>query len=143
MAFEFEPPDGGDKKHHKQSHPETHSKLHNDAHKLLDKLHHDWQKAKPHLEHTAHALGKNVEHQAKSLSGTAKRELNGTATPSDDHKLKIAEKIVGAAVLPHVTIAGIAVKEGTNLLNKQANHNHHKNGHVEVHTPVKHSGSKM
>ncbi len=142
MAFEFEPQDGGDKKHHKQSHHDAHSKLHNEAHKLLDKLHHDWQKAKPHLEHAAHGAGKTIEHQAKSLGGTAQRELNGTATPSDDHKVKIAGKIAGAVLLPHVTIAGIAVKEGVHLLNKHTEHKPHTNLHVDVHTPVNHGGSK-
>ena len=142
MAFEFEPQDGGDKKHHKKSHSDTESKLHKEAHGLLNKLHHDWQKVKPHLEHAAHGVSKTAEHQAKSLGGTAKRELNGTATESDDHKVKVATKIAGAVLLPHVTIAGVAVKEGLNLVNKHANHNSHSNVHVEVHTPVKHNGSK-
>lgn len=143
MAFGFEPPDGGDKKHHNKSHSDAHNNLHKEAHGLLDKLHHDWQKVKPHIEHAAHGATKLVEHQAKSLGGTAKREINGTATPSDDHKLKTAEKIAGALLLPHVTIAGVAVKEGVNLINKNAHNKSHTHGTVEVHQPVKHGGSKM
>ncbi|MBS1953802.1 MAG: hypothetical protein JST89_06450 [Cyanobacteria bacterium SZAS-4] len=134
MAFEFEPPDGGDKKHHKQSHSDTDSKLHKEAHGLLDKLHHDWQKVKPHLEHAAHGAAKTVEHQAKSIGGTAQRELNGTATASDNRKLRTVETIAGVA-LPQVTIIKAAVTEGSHLIKK---HGAHTNVHIDVHTPVNH-----
>jgi len=139
MAFDFDPQDGGDKGHHKKSHTDAHSKLHNEVHGLFDKIHHGIQKAKPHIDHIAHGVGHTFE---KEVGGTVKREFNGTATPSDKHKVETAGKIAAVVLLPHVTIGGAAVKEGIKLV-KHASQNSHTNVHVEVHTPVKHGGSKM
>lgn len=146
MAFDFNPQqEGGDKGHHKKAHPDASHKLHDEVHNIFDKIHHGLQKAKPHLDHAANAVVHTVEHNTKSLGASAKRELNGTATPEDKHKLETVGKVAATVFLPHVVLGGSAVKEGIKII-KEVNHHSNNHIHIETHTPshssVKHGGSK-
>lgn len=138
MAFDFNPPDGGDKGHQKKPHSDATHKLHDELHNVLDKIHHGLQKAKPHVDHAADQVAHVVEHNAKSLGGAVKRELNGTATPEDKHKLETVGKVAATVLLPHVVIGGVVAKEGIKVI-KEASKHSNTHIHVDVHTPVLHT----
>jgi hypothetical protein len=140
MAFDFNPAEGGDKGHHKKTHSDATHKLHDEVHNIFNSIHHKLQQAKPHVDHVTHTVARTVEHEAKDMGGSVKRELNGTATPHDKHKLETVGKVAGAVLLPHVVIGGVVVKEAAKYI-KDANHK--TNVHVDVHTPVNHGGSKF
>ncbi|HEY9733979.1 MAG TPA: hypothetical protein V6C89_18870 [Drouetiella sp.] len=145
MAFDFSPPQGDDRGHHKKTHADATHKLNDEVHGLLDRIHHGLQKAKPHIDHAANNVAHVVEHNAKSLGNSAKRELNGTATPEDKHKLETVGKVAATVLLPHVVIGGAIAKEGIKVIKEAGKHSNthiHVDVHSSQHTTVKHGGSK-
>ncbi len=132
MVLEFPQTDNGDqdKGHHKKAHNAAGHKMHDEVHGILNKIHHGIHQV--HLDHALHG----VEKGAKGLASSAKREINGTATDADKHKLETVGKVAATVLLPHVVIGTVIVKKGIGLIQEQSNHNKH-NVHVEHHTPVR------
>lgn len=139
MAFDFQ--NGGDDKghHHKQIHDAQH-KLHDEVHNIFSKINHGLKIAKPHMDHALHGVHKEV----KSFGRSAERELHGTATPADKHKLETVGKVAATVFLPHLVIGSAVVKTGIDLIQKS---NHKSNVHhvqnSEHYTTVNHGDSKQ
>jgi hypothetical protein len=138
MVLEFPQMGNGDhdRDHHKKTHSEAGHKMHDEVHGILNKIHHGIHQV--HLDHVVHG----VEHEAKGLAGSAKREINGTATHADKKKLETVGKVAATVLLPHVVIGGAIVKAGIGIIKEQSKH-HTQNVHVEHHTSINHGDSKQ